>query len=159
MRRKDREVHDINVTFDIVEKCNVVRLAMVDAGKPYLVALNFGYDRQGDELIMYFHSAMEGRKMDILRKDPEVFFEMDTVNEFIRGTQENPCKFCWRFDSVMGSGKVEFITDEAQKVYALNRLIQHLDHDTSSYVFPEDRLARTNVYKVVSSDITGKHHE
>ena len=35
---------------------------MVDHGKPYVVALNFGYERKGDSLVLYFHSACEGRK-------------------------------------------------------------------------------------------------
>ena len=84
---------------------------------------------------------------------------MDTVNEFIRGTHENPCKFCWRYDSVMGSGRAEFITDLDEKRYALNRLIQHLDRSDEIYDFPMDRLERTNTWKITSSDITGKHHE
>lgn len=159
MRRKDREIKEIDKVFDVVSKCAIARLAMVDEGKPYVVALNFGYDRVGDDLVLYFHSAMEGRKMTILKKAPDVYFEMDTVNEFIRGTEENPCSFCWRFDSVMGSGKVAFITGNDEKSYALNRIIQHLDKTGKSYAFPPNGLERTCVYKVVSTDITGKHHE
>ena len=159
MRRKDRELKDITDVFKVIDNCTIVRLAMVDNGKPYVVALNFGYDRKGEDLILYFHSAMEGRKIDIWKKAPDVYFEMDTVNEFIRGTEQNPCSFCWRFDSVMGSGKVEFILDNDEKTYALNRIIQHLDKTDKAYVFPANRLERTCVYKVVSKDISGKHHE
>lgn len=64
MRRTDREVRDINGVFDIVDRCSVVHLGMVDNGKPYVVALNFGYDREGDTLIMYLHCAMEGKKIN-----------------------------------------------------------------------------------------------
>lgn len=149
----------MNGVFAVVENCRICRLAMVDDGKPYLVALNFGYQRRGDDLVLYFHSAMEGRKMDIWRKAPEVWFEMDTVNEYIEGTPEKPCAYCWRFDSVMGSGRIEFITDPAEKKYALDKLIQHMDRSDKTFTYPEDMLARTCVYKVVSSDITGKHHE
>lgn len=63
MRRTDREVRDINGVFDIVDRCSVVHLGMVDNGKPYVVALNFGYDREGDTLIMYLHCAMVGKKI------------------------------------------------------------------------------------------------
>ena len=159
MRRKDREIKHLDDVFSVVENCSVVHVAMVDDGRPYVVALNFGFDRQGDSLILYLHSAQEGKKMDILRKNPNVYFQMDCVNEFIRETRENPCSYCWRFDSVMGSGQVEFITDEAEKRHALNRMIQHLDKTEEEFDFPAQKLSRTCVYRIVSDDITGKHHE
>ena len=54
MRRTDREVKDLDSVFDIIERCHVVHLGMVENGKPYVVALNFGYERSGDNLILYF---------------------------------------------------------------------------------------------------------
>lgn len=68
MRRKDRELKCLEDIFSVVKNCAVVHVAMVDDGKPYVVALNFGFDRQGDSLILYLHSAQEGKKIDILRK-------------------------------------------------------------------------------------------
>lgn len=159
MRRKDREIKSLDDVFSVVKNCEVVHVAMVDDGKPYVVALNFGFDRKGDSLILYLHSAFEGRKMDILRKNPAVYFQMNCVNEFIKGTPENPCSYCWRFDSVMGSGRVEFISDEAEQKYALNRIIQHLDKTEKCFEFSPQRLSKTCTYRIVSSDITGKHHE
>lgn len=71
--------------------------------------LNFGYERKGDSLILYFHSAYEGHKMEILKENPSVYVQMNCVDEFISGSHENPCAFCWRYDSVMGAGEVEFL--------------------------------------------------
>ena len=109
MRRKDREVTDLNQIFDIVSRCSVAHVGMTDHGKPYVVALNFGYERKGDSLILYFHSAYEGRKMEILKENPSVYVQMNCVDEFISGSHKNPCAFCWRYDSVMGAGVVEFL--------------------------------------------------
>lgn len=159
MRRTDREVRDINGVFDIVDRCNVVHLGMVDNGKPYVVALNFGYDREGDTLIMYLHCAMEGKKIEILRNKPDVYFQMDCVNEFIKGTSERSCSYCWRYDSVMGSGHVEFVDDIQEKTHALNRLIQHVGKTDEIFSFPPASFARTRVLRIRSNDITGKHHE
>lgn len=159
MRRKDREVKDPDGIFDIVERCNVVHLGMVDNGKPYVVALNFGYEREGDALVLYLHCAMEGRKIDILHGNPDVYFQMDCVNEFIKGTSERPCSYCWRYDSVMGSGQVEFVEDVQEKEHALNRLIQHIGKTTETFSFPPASFARTCVLRIRSNDITGKHHE
>lgn len=159
MRRKDRELKCLDDVFSVVENCEVVHVAMVDDGRPYVVALNFGFDRKGDSLILYLHSAQEGKKIDILRKNPAVFFQMDCVNEFIRATKENPCSYSWRFDSVMGSGQVEFITDGAEKTHALNRIIQHLDKTDETLDFPEQSLSKICVCRIVSNDITGKRHK
>lgn len=159
MRRIDREVKDLDGIFDIVRRCNVVHLGMVDNGKPYVVALNFGYEREGDVLILYLHCAMEGRKIDILRNNPNVYFQMDCVNEFIEGTSERPCSYCWRYDSVMGNGQVEFVEDIQKKTHALNRLIQHVGKTDEMFSFPPASFARTRVLRIRSNDITGKHHE
>lgn len=159
MRRKDREIRKLDHIFSVVENCTVVHLAMVDDGKPYVVALNFGFDRRGDRLILYLHSAQEGKKIDILRKNPSVYFQMDCANELIRGTHENPCGYSWRFDSVMGSGQAEFITDTAEKNHGLNRIIQHLDKTAKHFELPAEKLSAACILRIVSDDITGKHHE
>lgn len=159
MRRKDREVTDLEQIFEIVSNCNIANIGMIDQGKPYVVALNFGYERKGDMLILYFHSAYEGRKMNALKENPSVYFEMNCVNEFIKGSKENPCAYCWRYDSVMGSGQVEFIEDLEEKAYALDRLIQHIGKENETFDYPEAMLKKTCVYRICSTDFTGKHHE
>lgn len=159
MRRKDREVADIDKILEIVEGCPVVHLAMADGEKPYVVALNFGYERQGEDLVLYFHSACEGRKMDILKKNPEVYFQMECSGRLIEGTADNPCAYGYSYDSVMGSGKVEFIEDEEGKTHGLNCLLHHAGKTDEDFCFPEAMLARTCVYRVRSVDFTGKRHE
>lgn len=80
MRRKDREVTDLKRIFNIVSRCSVAHVGMTDHGKPYVVALNFGYERKGDSLILYFHSAYEGRKMEILKENPSVYVQMNCID-------------------------------------------------------------------------------
>lgn len=159
MRRKDREVTDLNQIFDIVSKCSVAHVGMVDHGEPYVVALNFGYERKGNSLILYFHSAFEGRKMDILTENPSVYVQMHCVDKFISGSHEKPCAFCWRFDSVMGAGTVEFLETPKEKTHALNCMIRHLSKAEDTYQFPAEGLKRTCVYRVCIDNPTGKHHE
>lgn len=159
MRRRDREVTDLNQIFEIVRNCSVVHMGMVEKGRPYVVAVNFGYERQGDSLLLYFHSAYEGRKMKLLKENPNVFFQMDCGNEFIAGTQENPCAYGWRYQSVMGSGQVEFMEELEEKTHALNCIIRHLGKTEETFQFPEVMLKKTCVYRVRSNDITGKHRE
>ncbi len=159
MRRKDREVIDLNQIFEIVNNCSVAHVGMIENGKPYVVALNFGYERFGDSLILYFHSSYEGHKMDILKANPNIYFQMDCINELVPGTAENPCAYGWRYDSVMGSGKVEFIESPEEKTRALNCIIRHCGKIENTFQFSDAMLKKTCVYKICSTDFTGKHRE
>lgn len=97
MRRTDREIKNPDDIFSVIENCQTVHVAMVDDGKPYVVALNFGFDRRGDSLILYLHSAYEGRKMDILRKNPSVSFQMDCGSQLINAAPGNPLQLFLAF--------------------------------------------------------------
>lgn len=77
MRRKDREITDICAILELVSECKVCRLAMTDGGIPYIVPLNYGYEYADGALTFYFHSAKEGRKLEILKKNPAVCLELD----------------------------------------------------------------------------------
>ena len=77
MRRNDREITDLNEILSIINSCKVIHLAMIDAGEPYLLPLNFGYACENGAFSFFCHSAREGRKLDILRKNSTVAFEMD----------------------------------------------------------------------------------
>ena len=80
MRKADREVKDRNDVFEIVKKGRICHLCINDDVYPYIVPLNYGYEVIGDELYLYFHSAMEGRKIDLLKKNNHVSFEIETDN-------------------------------------------------------------------------------
>lgn len=60
MRRKDREITDRNRILDIMERCEVCRLAFHNEGYPYILPLNFGMKADADKIVLYFHSAPEG---------------------------------------------------------------------------------------------------
>ena len=70
MRRKDREVTDLGAIGRIIGDCKVLRLGMVDGRRPYVVPMNFGFDLRDGVLELYCHSALEGRKIEILRRNP-----------------------------------------------------------------------------------------
>lgn len=159
MRRKDREVTNIDQIFDIVSRCSVAHVGMSEHGTPYVVALNFGYERDGSRLILYFHSACEGQKINILKENPTVYVQMNCSDEFVRGNKENPCAYSWKYESVMGGGKVEFLETPEEKTHALNCIIGHLDKTEDTFQFPSESLERTCVYRVCIENPTGKRHE
>lgn len=72
MRRKDREVTDITEIKDILDLCKTCHLAMVDNNMPYVIPLSYGYEMQDGTLTVYFHSAAEGKKIDILKNNGSI---------------------------------------------------------------------------------------
>ena len=152
MRRKDREVTDKETMKQIIENCKVCHLAMVDRGSPYVIPLNFGYTIDDTTLTLYFHSAKEGRKLDILRRNSAVCFEM--ASEGNLGLFDNPCNSGYYFQSVHGFGYAKFVEDSMEKCAALTLLMKH--QAQQEFIFTKEQASAVCVFKVVSSDFTGK---
>jgi nitroimidazol reductase NimA-like FMN-containing flavoprotein (pyridoxamine 5'-phosphate oxidase superfamily) len=153
MRRKDRAVTDPKEILKIISKCDICRLAMVDDGKPYMIPLNFGFQMEGDELTLVFHSARLGRKIDALHIHPDVCFEMDCEHALIEG--EAGCDYSFAFSSVIGFGKVEFIYNYEDKLKALQLLMKHqTGHD--DFHFSPKSVDNVTVYKVATKAYSAK---
>ena len=65
MRRKEKEIVEKSEIEAVISKASVCRLGMAEEGMPYVVPLCFGYENN----TLYFHSAKEGKKVDILKKN------------------------------------------------------------------------------------------
>jgi nitroimidazol reductase NimA-like FMN-containing flavoprotein (pyridoxamine 5'-phosphate oxidase superfamily) len=152
MRRNDMEVRDRSGIEEIILSCKTCHVAMVDGDMPYLVPLSFGHRFIGDRLELYFHSAHEGRKINILRMNNKVCFEMTFEGEPI--FPDTPCKSGYFFGSVIGNGEVVFIDDAAEKCEALSVLFKH--QSGKDAVFTQDQADTVCVFKIVSTDFTGK---
>jgi len=72
MRRKEREITDRAEIDTILASTNVMHLALADGDVPFLVPVFFAYD----EASMCFHSASAGTKIEILKRNPKVCFEV-----------------------------------------------------------------------------------
>ena len=72
MRRKDREVADLEGQLAILEQCPVCRVAINDpaSGVPYLVPLHFGMAAGPHSLTLYFNCATVGTKLELAHNAP-----------------------------------------------------------------------------------------
>ena len=152
MRRKDREITDIRTILELVSECKVCRLAMTDDGVPYIVPLNYGYEYADGALTFYFHSAEEGRKLEILKKHPLACVELDGRGGLVEAP--NPCSYGYTFASVIGTGRVEFIEDTEEKIYALNRIMKQ--QPGMEFPFTAAMAEAVCMYKLTTSDFTCK---
>jgi nitroimidazol reductase NimA-like FMN-containing flavoprotein (pyridoxamine 5'-phosphate oxidase superfamily) len=149
MRRKDKEVTDRAAMESVIRRCTVCRLALCDEGKPYVVPLCFGYDGKR----LYFHSASEGTKLDILRRNSNVCFEFDTDVEVKPGQQA--CAWGMKYRSVVGFGKVSFLQSREEKARALD-LIVGAYGDGGAYSYPEKTVDSIEVYALAIESMTLK---
>jgi len=132
----------------IMRKARVCRLGLCDEGKPYVVPVCFGYDGGA----LYFHSSPRGRKMDVLRGNPDVCFEVDVDVELIPA--DEACGWSVRYRSVIGFGRAVAIDDPQEKREALTILMRQ--YADGEFVFSEDGLARAAVVRIEIDGITGK---
>ena len=151
MRRKDREINDYTEIINIISRCEVCRIAMVGNGIPYIVPMNFGYE-SADKLTLFFHSAAEGKKINILRNNNIVCFEADCAHRLIEG--DSACGYGYRYQSVIGEGVAAFITDTCEKQRALSLIMKH--QTGKSFCPGEIPADNLSVFKITVNTISGK---
>ncbi len=151
MRRADREVKNFNEIVEILEKCDVCRLALNDKDYPYIVPLNFGMTVENGIVTLYFHSALEGTKLDLIRRDNRASFEADCEHALVTVEKTGSCTM--NYKSVIGRGIIEFVPDE-EKFAALKILMKH--YHKEEFPFNEKVVPRTAVFKLTVIEMTGK---
>ena len=158
MRRNDKKIESAAELAELLQSGDICHLSMVDDGKPYVIPLNYGYIEGGyleggtTNGALYFHSAPEGRKLDILRKNPQVCFSIVADHQLIEGVKA--CSWSASYRSVIGTGKAFILTEPAEKDEGLKILMaQYSDRD---YEFSEKDLERVVVIRVEIEEMSGK---
>lgn len=150
MRLKDREVTDPTALLEIIRACDVIRVGMSVDNRPYIVPMNFGYE----DGCFYFHGATVGRKLDMIRRNPNVCFEMDTDHRLISDS-DRACDWTMKYKSIIGTGTMYLITDYKEKAAALDILMQQYG-GKESYEYTDTMLERIGIMKLVVDEMTGK---
>ena len=153
MRRKDREVKDINRILKIIDKAKILHFGMFTDEYPYIVPLHYGYEYEDGCFIFYMHSAKEGYKLDLIRNNPKVCIELGYGVEVISGDQIQ-CKYGAAYSSVIGRGKAEIIDNEQEKIKGLKLLMLNQTH--KEFNINEKMAASVIVLKVTIEDFTAK---
>lgn len=153
MRRDDRQVTDSKALQEILAACKVCRIAMADGNTPYLVPMNYGYRLDGQQLTLYFHCAHQGRKLDILKRNPRVCFEMDCTHRLLPGG--SACEYGYAYASIIGEGTVRFLADEAEKANALRRLMLQ-QTGNEDFSFSAAAVQSVTIFCIDAASFTGK---
>ncbi len=148
MRRKDKEITDPEAIVSIIRRSTVCRLGMSDDGQPYVIPMSFGYQ----DGAVYFHCAPEGRKIEILRKNPRVCIEFDV--DCLLKTGDSACKWGFHFNSAIAFGVAAIIEDSTEKQAGLDIIMRQYSGDV--FMYSESALDKIVVIRVNVTELTGK---
>jgi nitroimidazol reductase NimA-like FMN-containing flavoprotein (pyridoxamine 5'-phosphate oxidase superfamily) len=149
MRKANQEITDKAVLEEILTRSKICRLAMIDNGLPYILPFNYGFYNN----CIYIHSAPAGKKIDLLRENPLVCFEVEQQADIIEG--EVACKWSTLYRSVVGYGNVEIVTDLEEKKRGLEIIMAQ--HGAPEKIeFDRKELEFIVILKLSITTMTGK---
>ena len=148
MRRKEKEITDIEEIEKIIKKAMVCRISLVDNDEPYIVPVCFGYERD----VLYFHGASEGRKVELIKKNNKICFEIDTDAEVVKA--EEACSWTMKYRSVIGVGRACILEKDEEKSHGLKLIVRQ--YTEGNFSFPKSKLDSILVIRVDIESITGK---
>ncbi|MCK4661633.1 MAG: pyridoxamine 5'-phosphate oxidase family protein [Bacteroidales bacterium] len=135
----------------VIRKCKVCYMSMVDLeNKPYVLPFNFGYK---DDYI-YLHSDREGKKIDILKKNPDVCISFSTDYELYFQNEKVACSYGMKYKSVLVYGKVEFIDEYDKKVEVMNVIMSN--YSDKNFKFSEPSVKNVKTFRVKLEEVTAK---
>ncbi|MCE5265172.1 MAG: pyridoxamine 5'-phosphate oxidase family protein [Deltaproteobacteria bacterium] len=152
IRRADREIKDAGMIRAIMEEALVCRIGLCGGDVPYVVPMNYGLG----ENCLYFHCAVAGRKLDMIRKNSRVCFEMDILRGIKQG--EESCGWGAFYESVIGCGRAVIVETPAEKRAALDRIMEHCGAK-GPFSYPDETLAKTAVIRIDIEEASGKRRE
>ena len=153
MTKRERQIFDLNEIKAILDTAKVLHLGLAVDNMPYVVPMNYGYCMEEGKLTLYLHSAVRGKKLDMLRANPRVFFSLET--DVLPFEGKLPCQYGMVYSSVMGRGLASIVEDVEEKKKAMSILMKTQTGKDFSF---EDRLV--SIVAVVRIDVeeyTAKH--
>ena len=148
MRRREKQITRTADIEEILQQGQVCRLGFADRNVPYIVPMNYGYQ----DSALYFHSAPEGRKIDLIRANPLVCFEVDELVKMNKAA--NACDWGASFKSVIGTGTARILDTPEEKKAGLDIIMAQ--YSDRSFNYPDGKLVKTAVIKVTIEEMTGK---
>ena len=152
MRRRDKEITDKNEIEGILATVMVGRLGTCANGIPYITPVNFTYDKETSKI--FLHCANEGRKLDNIRVNQNVCFEVEEVSNVI--VKQPTCASSVAYRSVIMFGSIKILTDHHAKNEALQKLAGKYAPQNPKVPFTDAMLNKTNVLEIEIKEMTAK---
>ncbi len=153
MRREDLEFTDRSEIDALLGRAKVCRVAFAVADEPYVVPLSHGYDPEANAL--FFHTAMEGRKIECIEANPRVCFEVEGTVE-VKPGDERACSWGLRYESVIGYGTIVEVVPVEEKERALRCTMRQQSGREAHWTFAPKTVEATRVWRLDIDSVTGK---
>ena len=150
MRRKDKEIIDSIEIDEILSTAKIGRLGTSFNDKPYITPVNFVHDIDK----VFIHSANSGHKLDNVRSNPNVCFEVEEVERPV--IKEPICASTVIYRSVIMFGTIRFVDNKLQKIDALKKLIEKYTNKPFLDSFTDSALGRVTVLEITVENISAK---
>ena len=151
--KRERQVTDPGQILHILDTGKVLHLGLAVDNEPYVVPMNYGYTMEEGKLTLYLHSAVRGKKLDMIRENSRVFFSIDCDRMPFEGRV--PCQYGLVYSSLMGRGTARIVEDVEEKKQAMTVLMKTQTGKDFSF---EDRLVSiVAVIRIDVEEYTAKH--
>ena len=153
MTKRERQITDEAQITAILDAGKVLHLGLAVDNEPYVVPMNYGYALEDGKLVLYLHSGLKGKKLDMIRENPRVSFALDWNRAPFEG--DRACRYGMSYSSVMGRGKAQIVNDVKEKTRAMSLLMKAQTGKDFSF---EDRLVSiVAVIRIDVEEYTAKH--
>ena len=153
MTKREYKITDEGEIRRILDTAKVLRLGIAVDNEPYIIPLNYGYTLENGELKLYLHSAVQGNKLDLLRKNPNVCFELDC--DLIPFEGRVACQYGLSYSAVSGRGRAVLIEDVEEKMEGMSILMK--TQTGRDFEFNERLVSIVAVIRVDVTEYTVKH--
>ena len=153
MTKRELQVTDLNEIKAILDTAKVLRLGLAVNNEPYVVPMNYGYILDEGKLTLYLHSAVRGKKLDMIQANPKVFFELDCDLKPFDGVK--PCQYGLSYSSIMGRGEARIVEDVEEKMAAMTTLMK--TQTGKDFSFNEQLVSIVTVVRIDVAEFTAKH--
>ena len=153
MTKREFQITDEAQILEILDKSKVLHLGLAVDNEPYVVPMNYGYTMEDGKLVLYLHSAVQGKKLDMIRANPHVFFEMDCDRMPFEG--KVACQYGMVYSSLMGRGTAHIVEDVEEKTKAMSILMK--TQTGKDFEFTDRLVSIVSVIRVDVTEYTAKH--
>jgi nitroimidazol reductase NimA-like FMN-containing flavoprotein (pyridoxamine 5'-phosphate oxidase superfamily) len=159
MRRMDREIKDNAKLEKVLKETRYITIALCLDNVPYLVSLSHSYDE--DSKCLYFHCASSGKKLDLMKSNPQVWGQAIIDRGYVNG------KCNHLYVTAMFGGRVELIEDINEKRRIMSYLFTHQEMKPTvsggveidphvTRIGKDSELRGTTVGRIIIEELTGK---
>jgi len=153
MTKRERQITDPERIREILDRSKILHLGLAVDNEPYVVPMNYGYTMEDGKPVLYLHSALRGKKLDMLRANPNVFFEMEC--DLTPFESKVPCQYGLAYSSLMGRGRASIVEDVEEKKRAMTLLMK--TQTGKDFTFQDRLVSIVAVIRIDVSEYTAKH--